>query len=36
MSAPESRGNALQGLKSNPMGGRNGATLKGCAWNPAI
>ena len=31
MSAPESRGNALQGLKGSPMGAKNGATLKGCA-----
>lgn len=28
MSAPESGGKALQGLKSSPMGGKNGATLK--------
>jgi hypothetical protein len=31
MSSPEIRGNALQGLKTGPMGGRNGATLKDCA-----
>ena len=28
MSAPASRGQALQGLKTRPIGARNGAALK--------
>ena len=31
MSAPASRGQALQGLKTRPIGARNGAALKDCA-----